>query len=167
MNTRTNTTMNTLRTLDMAPLFRQAVGFDRLSRMLDSAMKIEQTAPSYPPYNIMQKDEDTYRITLAVAGFGSPDLSVVAQENTLMISGKQAKAEDEAADAGKYLHQGIAARAFERRFQLADHVKVTSAKLENGLLHIDLAREVPEAAKPRAVTIETAGSNTVLDQKTH
>lgn len=156
--------MNTLRTFDLSPLFRQAVGFDGLSHLLDNAMKLEQTAPSYPPYNIEKQTDDSYRITLAVAGFGTPDLTITAQENTLLIAGKQAK-EDKAKEGG-YLHRGIAARAFERRFQLADHVKVVAAKLENGLLHVDLVREVPETAKPRTIAIETASTTqTVIDNK--
>lgn len=158
--------MNTLhRSFDLSPLFRQAVGFDGLSRVLESALKLEETAPNYPPYNIEKQSDDAYRITLAVAGFGMADLNIVAQQNTLNISGKQLK--DEKAE-NTFLHRGIAARAFERRFQLADHMKVTTARLENGLLHIDLVREVPEAAKPRSITIEAGSpSQTVIDQKTH
>lgn len=155
--------MTTLhRNFDLAPLFRQAVGFDSLGRMVETALKLEQTAPNYPPYNIEKKANDSYRITLAVAGFTATDLSIVAQENTLVISGQQAK--EDPADEQNFLHRGIAARAFERRFQIADHVKVTGARLENGLLHIDLIREVPEAAKPRSIAIETSSDPQAVPQ---
>jgi molecular chaperone IbpA len=135
-----------MRTFDLAPLYRSTVGFDRLFSMLDGA----DTAPGYPPYNIERTGENDYRITVAVAGFGESDLSIEAKENTLTVKGeKQAKPENN----GEVLYQGIAARAFERQFQLADHVQVKGAALENGLLHVDLVREIPEAKKPRQIAI--------------
>jgi molecular chaperone IbpA len=136
---------------DLSPFYRSTVGFDRLLSMLDKAVGSEQNVPTYPPYNIERTGENAYRITLAVAGFGENELSVETRENTLTVRGsKEANAKDEKRDV---LYQGIAARAFERRFQLADHVVVTDAASENGLLHIDLVREVPEAQKPRTIAI--------------
>src|ERR1700674_1780536 len=136
---------------DLSPFYRSTVGFDRLLSMLDKAVGSEQSAPTYPPYNIERTGENAYRITLAVAGFGENELSVETRENALTVRGsKEANAKDEKRDV---LYQGIAARAFERRFQLADHVVVTGAASENGLLHIDLVREVPEAQKPRTIAI--------------
>jgi len=136
-----------MRTFDLAPLYRSTVGFDRLFSMLDGGF---DAAPGYPPYNIERTGENDYRITVAVAGFGENELSIEAKENTLTIKGaKEAKQEDKS----EVLHQGIAARAFERVFQLADHVQVKAAKLENGLLHVDLVREIPEAKKPRQIPI--------------
>jgi molecular chaperone IbpA len=135
-----------MRTFDLAPLYRSTVGFDRLFSMLDGF----EAAPGYPPYNIERTGENDYRITVAVAGFGENELSVEAKENTLTIKGeKQAKDEKD----GEVLYQGIAARAFERVFQLADYVVVKGAKIENGLLHVELAREVPEAKRPRRIAI--------------
>lgn len=139
-----------MRTFDMTPLFRNSVGFDRMARLLDGIAA--ESAPSYPPYNIEKLDEDTYRIAMAVAGFGEADLNVEVKENVLTVTGKVEKAEDVKPEA-RYLHRGIAARAFERRFNLADHIKVAGANLVNGLLHIDLVREVPEAMKPRTIAI--------------
>jgi molecular chaperone IbpA len=135
-----------MRTFDLAPLYRSTVGFDRLFSMLDGF----ESAPGYPPYNIERTGENNYRISVAVAGFGENELSIEAKENTLTIKGaKQAKQEP----AGEVLYQGIAARTFERVFQLADYVVVKGAKLENGLLHVDLAREIPEAKKSRQIPI--------------
>lgn len=138
-----------MRTLDFAPLYRSTVGFDHLSQLLDSIVQREQNQPSYPPYNIERMDKDQYRITMAVAGFTQDELSIQSEQQTLKVTGKK-QADDK---SRTYLHQGIAARNFERVFQLADHVKVTDAQLENGLLHIELAREVPEAMKPRQIPI--------------
>jgi molecular chaperone IbpA len=136
-----------MRTFDLAPLYRSTVGFDRLFSMLDGF----ESAPGYPPYNIERTGENTYRISVAVAGFGEDDLSIEAKENTLTIKGeKQAKDEGKRGDV---LYQGIAARTFERVFQLADYVQVKGAALENGLLHVDLVREIPEAKKPRRIAI--------------
>ncbi|MDD9875900.1 MAG: Hsp20 family protein [Magnetovibrio sp.] len=139
-----------MRTIDFSPLFRHSVGFDRLQRLADSALQMDNGANSYPPYNIEQLDEDNYRITMAVAGFGEANLDVTAKENTLVISGKLADA-----DEVTYLHRGIAGRAFERRFELADHIKVSGANLVNGLLQVELTREVPEEKKPRQIAINT------------
>src|ERR1700737_1290785 len=151
-----------MRTFDLAPLYRSTVGFDRLFSMLDQVAGVDG-APSYPPYNIERTGENAYRITLAVAGFSESDLSIEAKENTLTIRGeKQAKADEK---KGEVLYQGIAARAFERAFQLADHVEVRGAALENDLLHVDLVRELPEAMKPRQIPIN-GGSAKVLEAKT-
>ena len=139
-------------TFDLAPLYRSTVGFDRLFSMLDGF----DTAPGYPPYNIERTGENDYRISVAVAGFGESELSIEAKENTLTIKGeKQVKEEKD----GEVLYQGIAARAFERVFQLADYVVVKGASLENGLLHVDLVREIPEAKKPRQIAINGGGAN--------
>lgn len=138
-----------MRSYDFSPLFRSSVGFDRLSRLMDSALRLDDAQLAYPPYNIEQDAEDSYRITMAVAGFTDSELTITAQENQLLVSGKPTKADE----AKTYLHRGIAGRAFERRFELADHIRVTSAQLANGLLHIELKREVPEAMKPRTIAI--------------
>ena len=137
-----------MRTFDLAPLYRSTVGFDRLFSMLDGA-GFEQ-APTYPPYNIERTGENAYRISIAVAGFADNELTIETKENTLTVKGeKQEKTENQ----GEVLYQGIAARAFERRFQLADYVQVSGAQLANGLLHVDLVREIPEAKKPRQIPI--------------
>lgn len=133
---------------DLTPLYRSTVGFDRLARMLDEASSFE--APSYPPYNIERLAEDEYRITMAVAGFAPEDIAIEVKGNALTVSGKKAEKTETKTE---FLHQGIASRAFERRFQLADHVQVQGAGLENGLLHISLKREVPEALKPRTIPV--------------
>ena len=135
-----------MRTFDLAPLYRSTVGFDRLFSMLDGF----EAAPGYPPYNIERTGENDYRITVAVAGFGENELSIEAKENTLTIKGEKQVKQD---NTGEVLYQGIAARAFERQFQLADYVQVKGASLENGLLHVDLVREIPEAKKPRQIAI--------------
>ena len=134
---------------DFSPLFRSTIGFDRLARLVDAATHVDSAALSYPPYNIEKTGEDSYRLTMAVAGFSQDEINIVVQENTLFVTGK-AQTEDE---NGRYLHRGIARRAFERRFSLADHIKVVGASLDNGLLHVDLVREVPEAMKPRTIKI--------------
>ncbi|HMA15903.1 MAG TPA: Hsp20 family protein [Kiloniellaceae bacterium] len=136
---------------DFSPLFRSTVGFDRLPGLLETVSRVDEATLGYPPYNIEKLDEDSYRITMAVAGFTEADLEIEQRENTLTVSGRQAQD-----DGGKtYLHRGIAGRAFQRSFQIADHVKVTGAQLQNGLLNIDLVRELPEAMKPRQIRIET------------
>jgi molecular chaperone IbpA len=151
-----------MRSFDLAPLYRSTVGFDRLFSMLDQVAGFDNNGPTYPPYNIERTGENAYRITLAVAGFSDKDVSIEAKQNTLTIKGeKQAKADEK---KGEVLYQGIAARAFERVFQLAEHVQVTGAALENGLLHVDLVREVPEAMKPRQIPIGN-GSPKVIDAK--
>jgi len=137
-----------MRTFDLTPLYRSAIGFDRLANMIDSANRNEQQ-PSYPPYNIELLGENAYRITMAIAGFSKSELEIQSEEGNLTIKG--AKEADTAERT--YLYQGIAARNFERRFQLADHVKVVKATIENGLLHVDLVREIPEAMKPRQIEI--------------
>jgi molecular chaperone IbpA len=142
-----------MRHYDLSPLYRSTIGFDRLFSLLDQAAGAEN-APSYPPYNIERTDENAYRISIAVAGFADADLALEVKENLLTVRGEKQPAEAQATQ--QVLHQGIASRAFERRFQLADHVQVTGAVLEHGLLHIDLVREVPEAKKPRIIPIGTA-----------
>jgi molecular chaperone IbpA len=146
---------------DLTPLFRSTVGFDRLARLVDSATRVDDATVSYPPYNIEKLADDSYRVTMAVAGFTADELDITLHENSLTVSGK---AKDEA-EGVEFLHRGIARRAFERRFQLADHIKVVSADLANGLLSIELAREVPEQLKPRKIAIAGAGTKTVIEQK--
>ncbi|WP_395666225.1 Hsp20 family protein [Methylocella sp.] len=148
-----------MRQFDLAPLYRSTVGFDRLFNMLDQAAGYD-AAPSYPPYDIERTGEDSYRISIAVAGFAEKDLSVETRENTLSVRGSRGAQVEEDGPKAEVLYRGIASRAFERRFQLAEHVHVTSASLENGLLHIDLVREIPEARKPRQIPIggESAGA---------
>lgn len=142
-----------MRQFDLTPLYRSTVGFDRLFSLLDSLSGNETaTAASYPPYNIERFDENAYRITMAVAGFGRDELNIEVKENALTVRGEKAAGEER---RGEILHQGIAARTFERRFQLADHVEVVDAKLENGLLHIDLKRELPEKMRPKTIEIAT------------
>ena len=149
-----------MRAFDLSPLFRSTVGFDRMSQLLDAAMRVDDAQLSYPPYNIEKLGADAYRITMAVAGFGEGDLNVVSQDNSLVISGKG----QESDESVKFLHRGIARRAFQRRFELADYIKVKGAALANGLLHVDLIREVPEERKPREVKIGT-GSAKTIEQK--
>ena len=140
-----------MRHFDLTPLYRSTIGFDRLGALLDTLGAFDGEVPSYPPYNIERVGENEYRISMAVAGFGEKDLSIEVKENTLSIRGEKQ------AEVGEttYLHRGIAGRSFERKFQLADHVVVKGARLENGLLHIDLVRELPEAMKPRTIEITT------------
>ncbi len=147
--------------LDFSPLFRSTVGFDRLSQMLESSLLTDQGS-SYPPYNIVKVDDDHYRITMAVAGFSENDIDITAKENQLVVQGK-ALDREENKDV-TYLHRGIAERAFERRFQLAEHIRVTNAGLSNGLLTVELVREIPEAMKPRKIDIKS-GSAKKLDVK--
>ena len=146
---------------DLSPLFRSTIGFDRLSRALDTAFQYDSRVQGYPPYNIEKVDENGYRITMAVAGFGEGDLEVTQSENTLIVRGKVEKEEEQ----GRVLHRGIAARNFERRFQLADYIEVRDANLANGLLHISLVREVPEAMKPRTIAIGSAGPAQIESRK--
>ena len=152
-----------MRTMDLSPLYRASVGFDRLLKTLDSASRVEESAFSYPPYNIEKVSEDAYRIVMAVAGFGEDELDITAKENSLVISGRKEKAEGE--DEVTFLHRGIANRAFERRFDLADHIKVTGAKLENGLLAVELVREIPEAMKPRTISITSGEKAKVIENE--
>ncbi len=146
---------------DFSPLFRSTIGFDRLARLFDTASQLDSTASSYPPYNIEKTGENAYRVTMAVAGFGAEDLDITSKEGSLVVTGKARKDED----ASRYLHRGLARRAFERRFQLADHIRVVGASLDNGLLHVDLVREVPEALKPRKIEITTGAGAKVLEQQ--
>lgn len=141
---------------DFTPLLRSSIGFENLNRLIDIATRAAEGDTSFPPYNIEKLGDDSYRITMAVAGFARDELDLTVQENTLIVTGKTA---DEAQPAERqFLHRGIAKRAFERRFQLADVIKVTGASYEHGLLNIDLAREIPEHKKPRKVEIGTSGA---------
>jgi molecular chaperone IbpA len=151
-----------MRAYDPNLLYRSTVGFDRLFSLLDQFAPEAGQAPGYPPYNIERTGENDYRISIAVAGFADSDLNIEVKENALTVKGDKQQSQSK----GEVLHQGIAARAFERRFQLADYVLVKGASLENGLLHIDLVREVPEAKKPRTIAISTNGSSTkVIENK--
>ena len=143
-------------TLDFSPLYRSAIGFDRMARLLDAAAT--DSKPSYPPYNVELVEENRYRISMAVAGFSQNELEITSEESTLTIRGRQ-----ESDDSRKFLYQGIAERNFERKFQLDEHVKVVDARLENGLLHVELVREIPEAMKPRTIEIS---SGELLEQRT-
>ena len=149
-----------MRRLDLTPRYRSTVGFDQLASVLAQLSNID-TENGFPPYNIERLGDNTYRITMAVAGFGEGDLTIEVKEGTLIVRGEK-KSEDK---VRQYIHQGIAARNFERRFRLADYVEVSSASLENGLLHIDLKRELPEAMKPRTITITKgqAAQNRVIE----
>ena len=138
---------------DLSPLFRSSIGFERMQRALDAATRLDNAANAYPPYDIEVSGEDSYRISLAVAGFSEKDLEITAKENSLVVS---AQAKTDETEEKEYLHRGIARRAFERRFELADHVKVVGASLDNGLLNIDLVREVPQSLKPRKIEISTS-----------
>ena len=151
-----------MRAFDLSPLFRSTVGFDHLADMLDSVAQFD-SGVSYPPYNIESTDENHYRISLAVAGFAEKDLAVEVKEGVLSVSGKRDSEKDGAEP--HYLHQGIAGRSFERRFQLAENVEVRGAQLENGLLHIQLERIVPEEKKPRRIVIGAKPETRVIDAK--
>ena len=151
-----------MRPFDLAPLYRSTVGFDRMFSLLNQLSGVDGAAPGYPPYNIERTGDNAYRISVAVAGFSESELTIVAKENTLTIRGdKQTKTDEKNAEV---LYQGIAARAFERVFQLADHVEVKGARVENGLLHVDLTREVPEASKPRQIPIGNGKASVVEAQ---
>ena len=145
---------------DFSPLFRSTIGFDRLTRLVDAATRVDNAALAYPPYNIEKTGEDAYRLTMAVAGFSPEEVDVTVQENSLLVTGKAKKDGEES----RYLHRGIARRTIERRFSLADHIKVVGATLQNGMLHVDLVHEVPEAAKPRKIQIGS-GEPQQLTQK--
>ncbi|MEL7045629.1 MAG: Hsp20 family protein [Pseudomonadota bacterium] len=145
-------------TIDFSPLYHSAIGFDRMASLLDSVAR--DAKPSYPPYNIERLDENDYRITMAVAGFTEEQLEITSEQNSLVIRGRQEESDEDR----NFLHRGIAARNFERKFQLAEHVRVASARLENGLLHVDLVRELPEAMKPRKIAIDS-GTGTLLEQE--
>lgn len=140
-----------MRSYDFAPLYRSSVGFDQLANLMDRVLSNDVSQPSYPPYNIEKTDDDAYRISIAVAGFSADDLGIEVKENALVVTARKAEEGNEAT----YLHRGIATRAFERRFHLADHVRVVGASHEDGMLHIDLEREIPEALKPRRIAISS------------
>lgn len=144
-----------MRNFDFSPLYRSAIGFDRMANLLDNLSRSEQAQPSYPPYNIELTGEDKYRITMAVAGFDSSEIAIEVNQNLLRVSANKPNDTQEKT----YLHQGIAARSFERKFQLADHVQVQSANYQNGLLHIDLHRIIPESMKPRSIPISVGASS--------
>jgi molecular chaperone IbpA len=148
-----------MRTYDFTPLWRSTIGFDHLADLVDASLR-QATDDNYPPYNIERSSEDHYRITLALAGFAPEDVNVTAEQNTLTIEGKKG-----AKDEREYLYQGIAARPFRRVFNLADYVQVKEAAFKDGLLTIDLAREIPEAMKPRRIAINGATSSPQIDQK--
>ena len=150
-----------MRTIDFSPLFRHSVGFDRMQRLLDAAVQTDPSTNSYPPYNMIQVSEEGYRISLAVAGFSDNDLDVTVTDNTLVVSGRLNGEDKETT----YLHRGIAGRPFERRFQLADDIKVTGSSLVNGLLNVDLVREVPEEKKPRKIAIATKDAGSRIEDK--
>lgn len=150
-----------MRQYDLTPLYRSTVGFDRLFSLLDNFGGVD--APTYPPYNIERTGENAYRISVAVAGFTNQEINIEVKENSLTIRGEKQTAEKD--EKNEVLYQGIAARAFERRFQLDDHVQVTGANLENGLLHVDLVREIPEAKKPRQIPIGSGNGSSVIDAK--
>ncbi len=145
-------------TFDFSPLFRSTIGFDRLMRLADAATQVD-TGSGYPPYTIEVTGENAYRLTVAVAGFSGEDLDVTVKESELVVSGRSTKDENT-----QFLHRGLARRAFERHFQLADHIKVHGAALDNGLLHVDLVREIPEAMKPRKIAIGSVAPQ-VIEQK--
>ena len=151
-----------MRQFDLAPLYRSTVGFDRLFSALDQLVSVDST-PAYPPYNIERTGENDYRISVAVAGFTDRDLTIEVKEHMLSIRGTKQTDEDERKP--EVLYQGIAARSFERRFQLADGVQVKGAALENGLLHVDLVREIPEAKKPRLIPIAASGAVPTIEAK--
>jgi molecular chaperone IbpA len=150
-----------MRTYDLSPLYRSTVGFDRLFSMLDKTPGFENGGTTYPPYNIERTGDNSYRVTIAVAGFSESDLTIESKENTLTVKGE--KKPEVNAQPSQVLYQGIAARAFERVFRLAEFVEVKAAKLEKGLLHIDLVREIPEAMKPRTIRINAAQDSKVLN----
>jgi molecular chaperone IbpA len=148
-----------MRSYDLTPLMRSTIGFDRMAQLLDSFSRSDDAGGGYPPYNIEKLGEDQYRITMAVAGFSADELEITTQDTALVVAGRAKESEGEST----FLHRGIARRAFERRFALAEHIKVTGARLENGLLHVELVREVPEAKKPRSIAIQTDDTVKTLD----
>ncbi len=148
---------------DLSPLYRSTVGFDRMFSLIDSLAGPNENQSGFPPYDIVQQDENAYRISIALAGFSSEELNIQVEENTLTISGE--KTSELESENTTTLHRGIAARNFQRTFQLADHVEVKNASLENGLLHIDLVREIPEAMKPKNIEIKSSGSRQLLESE--
>lgn len=152
-----------MRNFDLTPLFRSTIGFDRFSDLIDTALRGEDTTPAYPPYNIEKVSEDEYKIVLAVAGFKDEDVSITVQQSHLTITGKQP--DKASAKDANYLYKGIATRSFERKFNLADHVKVVSASMEDGMLSVALKREVPESVKPRSIPVNGKSSNVIDARK--
>ena len=153
-----------MRSFDLTPLYRATVGFDQIADLMDRALASDVGQSTYPPYNIEKTEDDAWRISIAVAGFSDTDLGIEVNDRALIVTGR--KSDDES--TRKFLHRGIATRAFERRFHLADHVRVTGASHVDGMLHIDLTREVPEALKPRRIAIEKAaasGTTDIVDAK--
>lgn len=150
-----------MNTIDLSPLYRNSIGFDRMASLLDHAMRAEPTNPGYPPYNIEVLEENRYSISLAIAGFAESDLDITVEKGVLTVRGKKVDDVER-----KYLHQGIANRAFERKFNLADHIEVTGADLSNGLLSISLVKEIPEAMKPRTIAINQGNSKVSLEKAT-
>lgn len=150
-----------MNTIDLSPLYRNSIGFDRMASLLDNAMRTEPTNPGYPPYNIEVLEENRYSISLAIAGFAESDLDITVEKGVLTVRGKKADEVER-----KYLHQGIANRAFERKFNLADHIEVTGADLSNGLLSISLVKEIPEAMKPKTIAINQGNNKVSLEQAT-
>lgn len=148
-----------MRTFDFTPLYRSSVGFDQIANLMDRVLSTDGATPSYPPYNIEKIDDDTYRIAIAVAGFSDADLNVEVRDKALIVSARKADEDD----TKTYLHRGIATRAFERRFHLADHVHVTGAAHVDGMLHIELERQVPEALKPRQIDIASGTRSITKD----
>ncbi len=151
-----------MRAFDLTPLYKSTVGFDHLASLLDTMAGGELNGSTYPPYNIERMGDNEYRISMAVAGFSEDDLNIVVKENTLTITGEK----EEVTGERDFLHQGIAARSFERRFELADHVQVIGASMENGLLHVDLERKIPEAMKPRSIAITSGKGKSRKKTKT-
>ncbi|MDG1130436.1 Hsp20 family protein [Seohaeicola saemankumensis] len=150
-----------MRNFDLAPLYRATVGFDQIADLMDRVFASDMPQPTYPPYNIEKTAENAYRISLAVAGFAADDLTVEVKENALVVAARKS---DEADESRTYLHRGIATRAFERRFTLADHVRVTGATHADGMLHIDLVREIPEVLKPRRIQIASPATSRQADK---
>ena len=148
-------------TFDFSPLYSSSIGFDRLAGLMDAATRGERAQAAYPPYNIEKVEENNYRITMAVAGFAEEDLSLETKNNQMVVKGRKTPSDEQRT----YLHQGIAERAFEHRFQLADYVRVKEANLENGLLHVELVRELPDEMKPRNIAINTGGSSRLMSEE--
>lgn len=149
-----------MNTIDLSPLYRNSIGFDRMAALLDNALRTESAGPGYPPYNIEVLEENRYAISLALAGFVESDLDISVEKGVLTVRGKKSDEVER-----KYLHQGIANRAFERKFNLADHIEVTAADLSNGLLTISLVKEIPEAMKPKSIAINSGSAKANLEQK--
>ncbi len=150
-----------MRTYDFSPLFRSTIGFDRLTNIMDAAMRQNDVTESYPPYNIQKTGENAYCITLAVAGFSEEELEIISHDGNLVIEGRVKTNEENSENI--FLHRGIAGRAFKRSFQLADHIKITGANLSNGLLNVELVREIPEELKPRKIEISSSPKTRIIE----